>query len=1102
MKKLLIAFLLLPSIAHAQTQHDRIDARGQVKTDKFINRATIIITGATPDVSNGNVFKTNNPGSVTVTNLLGGSDTQVITINCGDANTTFQNNANLVNASGTDFICGVNKTISYMRDAAQGKWVQSGAGSGGGGGGSPGTPNNSVQVNRTGTFTGGSATDDGTTFAINADSQLKGPNPNFDLRAFGGYNGTDVGTTGSITSGTATLTLAAARDFANGQGVVVYKAGAATALTTPGQATVTPINLLNGATTYNYQVIAEDRTGGLTAASTVGTTSTGIASLGPNTITLTNCVITSGIATYTSSGNHNLAVAARLDIEGFTGTFASPCNGVVMVATTPSGTTFTVNKGTGAPNQTVSTGSPTATVFACNKLTYPLASFSGGNTLRYWIYRNSSVVGVAPGVDPFFIDCGRPITGIPAYVPATPPGSTTPGYLATTIVSGAGSTTLTLAANAGTTAASQSVLHDNSPNMKAAVQAAYNAGGGTVYLPNSAAFAFNSAIDFTTVTGAFSSAVRIHFNNSSSINQTWIPHSSMDFDGEPRQGTSFQYVNGALVTGTAHPMFLIPEFSNTVHFNRIFLQSAAQQQTLVLLDSTDGGSSAGNTFDDVALNGLNGDGRPLVTKGGFDFYWKRGVCNSGATSFKVGSCITHTIASGAVALVGQILGRTQLDNVNFAGSSIEYDCRPSLANNISIRDGRYFGSLLESSIGPYIQFTGCGSQRISNMQVKNLNISDNIVACATPIVEATEGNLFDIAFEGMLSFCGAPPLAIVNTGGFSFMQYSGTGGSSNSGNISTVTTLSPEGLGGLLVGRAITPLTVLGAPSLALSAGGSIAVGSFCYQIVAIDIDGIESLPGPCANITTTGGNQTVTVTPPTLPSGSTSYRPYRSQTNIGGSPARANIQAFGSCAFAVIPAGVQFVDSFSFTCGQAAPILSSAGASVLGASGMSTPAFRLMTNGFTTSILGDSTANETATLPHASGTLCLTAACVVNAITINGDGALSANPRSTPPIFFPGALTTTWTAASWTLDKAITVTRVQSAAKVSPSGCGTSAIVRVTDGLTPINLTINSGTNDSGVISQNYAAGATLTVSIQTAAATCTTAPGDLNVSIQSRMQ
>jgi hypothetical protein len=118
------------------------------------------------------------------------------------------------------------------------------------------------------------------------------------------------------------------------------------------------------------------------------------------------------------------------------------------------------------------------------------------------------------------------------------------------------------------------------------------------------------------------------------------------------------------------------------------------------------------------------------------------------------------------------------------------------------------------------------------------------------------------------------------------------------------------------------------------------------------------------------------------------------------------------------------------------------------------------------------------------------------------GSETVSASPRGPFTIFFPGALTSTWTGESWTLDKAITVTRVQAQAKTAPSGCTTNAALRVTDGTTPVNLTIAAAANDSGPITQNYAAGAVLTVSVQTAAAGCTTSPADANAVIQYKMQ
>jgi hypothetical protein len=48
------------------------------------------------------------------------------------------------------------------------------------------------------------------------------------------------------------------------------------------------------------------------------------------------------------------------------------------------------------------------------------------------------------------------------------------------------------------------------------------------------------------------------------------------------------------------------------------------------------------------------------------------------------------------------------------------------------------------------------------------------------------------------------------------------------------------------------------------------------------------------------------------------------------------------------------------------------------------------------------------------------------------GAETASASPRGPFNVFSPGALTSTWTGESWTLDKAITVTRVQAQAKTA----------------------------------------------------------------------
>src|SRR5258707_10483529 len=118
------------------------------------------------------------------------------------------------------------------------------------------------------------------------------------------------------------------------------------------------------------------------------------------------------------------------------------------------------------------------------------------------------------------------------------------------------------------------------------------------------------------------------------------------------------------------------------------------------------------------------------------------------------------------------------------------------------------------------------------------------------------------------------------------------------------------------------------------------------------------------------------------------------------------------------------------------------------------------------------------------------------------GTETFTASPRAEQNIFLPGALTSTWTGSTWTNDKAVTITRVQVQAKSAPACCTTNAVVRLTYGTSPGNVTISAAASDSGAISQSYAAGSSLQVLVQTAAAGCTTSPADANVTVQYRMQ
>lgn len=970
MKKLLALLLcLFPSIVGAQTATGRIAASGQSTFDSIANTQTVTMVGATPSVGLGNVFKTANVGATNVTNFLNAHDSQVIQVNCGDVLTTIVNGATIITSTGSNITCTLNSVYTFIFDAAQGAWVQTKS-VGSGGGSSVGNQFKLQVSNGAGGFAAGATTDNGTTLTVNEDAANCGPNPSFDLSCFGASTSTATATC-SITSGTTTLTCGA-NDFANGNGILVPLAGTTTALTTPTQPIVTPFYILNGVTTYNYQTIAEDRNGSLTAASTVGTTTTGAATLGLNTITLTSCQITSGVVTYTSSGSHNLAAGAQVDVEGFTINILDPCNGVVIIAATPTGTTFTAIKGSGYADETNSAGSPTAKLYACNRISF--ASYSGNNTMRYWHYRNGSVVGVSVGLDPFFIDCGQTVTGIPNYIPASPSGATQPGWLATTVVSGGGTGSMTLALAASATVASQTTLHDNAVNLKAAVQAAYSAGGGTVVIPaNLSGYVFNSAIDFTTgLSSVFTRSVKIHIRGLfNSLSQPWFLRAAMELEGEPFSTSSFVYLNATPISGNAHPMFIISEGQQGIHFSRLLLQVARTQQTGVLLDSGgDGGSTVGNTFDDMYLLGASGLSKPLITKGGFDFFWRRGDCSNGGAGINTNGCVIHTAVSSAVALpsTAQIIGRVQFDLVYFASAGVQYDCRPQPTGNGQIRDGRYNGSLFESAVEPFVWFTACTNQRVSTIKIKDFNLSDSVIGCGTPLIEATDSNVFDVEVEQILTFCGIPStisLPITNTTNVLSTGFVST----SSGNAFNPNSVTPFEFGGLFTGKFFTPLSFTSAPTLALSAGGSVPVGQTFYTVSAVDIDGKESFVGPEANVTTTGGNQTVTITRPALPAGAVGWFAQRHPVGSGG--ARVNVQVVtGNCNNFIPSSTTQFVDTFSFTCGVSNVQISTAGQSVIGVNGLSAPTLRLMNSGFSlaTNFPNPLTANRVLFVPDVTG--------------------------------------------------------------------------------------------------------------------------------------
>ena len=921
-----------------------------------------------------------------------------------------------------------------------------------------------AQTNVTNTFTAAQNFD--------ADVHHKGPNPWFDITRYGGV-ASSQSTTGSITTGTSTLTLAAAQDFANGQGIVVYGAGSATVLGTPGTPVVTPLGaVVNGATTYNYQVACEDYKGGLTAASATGSTTVGPAALGvAPSITISSWSRSGGVTTYTTSTAHNLQVGFPANVSGIAdGSF----DGSFIVASAPTATTFTISQAT-APDVTSTSGTATLQGLAYNQVTWAVPTNFFNNELRCWIYRNGSLAGVMPGVDGYYEDYGVGLaSGQPTYVPTTPPASAQAGYLATTISSGGGTTTLTLAVNAGTTVSSAKVLHDNVPALNAA-QAAAVAGNnsGIVYIPNTGnagAYAINSAwVMPAPPVGAVKYLIAGAFNNSQPI----VVASNSVFEGVPgslpTQSPSFgkgEYamIQGSNSNGVAYPVFFAPVTRSNVVLRRVNVYVLSNQAVGFAADEgTDGSGSTDFVFDNAYFT--MGTGQAVRIQGGFGFYFDRTGFNMQNAAFGTPYAVRFTDANYATN--PQVPGIGYFTDCWFGGAGVLIDNRPrSSPSPIGGNNWQIVKTVYESGRTPIMRVDMSG-QFTGDTYIQNVDVADFAGGSATPMIDTSNsGNLqflkivastavnsnmpFVVGNPSALTLDATPIGTVAGVGSTAYTLLQA--GFYDSHNLTTIYT----------GGNVLAPLSKPAAPTATVAAGGSLAAGhNYFFAIAALDADGAASAnignssPGStvlgspsAAACATSTGNQTCTITW-TAVTGAASYDIW-----IGDGFGPVN----GACG-CFVQHNVGNVTSFNLT---------------------TLPA-------------GASVANFTN-----AGLWKLKPAGQLQLVGEN----ISAAPRAEQNVFLPGVLTSAWTGATWTLDRAVTVTRVEVQAKTAPSGCSTNAVVRLTDGTTPVNVTISAAASSSGAITQNYAAGSAITVAVQTAAAGCATSPADANVVVQYRMQ
>jgi hypothetical protein len=776
--------------------------------------------------------------------------------------------------------------------------------------------------------------------AFDVNLAFKGPNPYVDVTRYGvravAVNSAPVlaGITATISSGTNIATLSSASTFVNGDGVVIYGAGATNTMSTPAVPTVTP-SLAAGATntnvdvaspsgsaTYNYQIVLRDKAGALTAASSVGSSATGQATLGMiqvNVISLTRT--NNSVAVVTASGI-NVAVGATIYLTSSTDASFS---GVYKVATVTNSTNFTylqtVDTREGA---TLSAMGGTVQMYVCNKLTMPAYPANGW---QYYIYGRTggslTLIGVTKPLDTVFEDYGSPFMDgvtLPSYVPNTPPGAATNDYLVTTIVSGAGTTTLTLANNAINSVAGATIKFDNAPGFAAAAAAAGN--GVPLYIPTSTlSYPINSYL-------ALGANITIWQAGSLNLFETLELGSWMlwrgDIGGNSAGNPTFALSQQRSVTiQTANPGIFFTAGGSTRVVGVYF--GVSKQGTGIIMDDLLGTNTGfGQTFEHCYFNvNTSGDGLD---------YMGIGVIIRGDSFNFFSDCtfsVSDVLARGS-SLTPILLLREGLEGISpsslafisdsvFQNRAIVSDVSPGVFANMGI----YMRNIYVSGLhAPLFTFTtGAGVQggvlRINGVEVDttSMGLVVNLTASTGVAVDVFPYTTISVEGAGgvppMVQGNPLPSLTIhPNLGTGKYANFSdGNGYFSNN----FVTVDSTGSIGFAMAAPSL--------PSLALSSGGNISAGTYTYKLTALDANGNESALGLLATVTVPGtcpgsGNCTVTITPPAAPTGSMLYKAYRS--NGGG---------YGQVHVAATAWTSNIVDTFGFVdAGPPTPVALSSG--------------------------------------------------------------------------------------------------------------------------------------------------------------------------------
>jgi hypothetical protein len=138
-------------------------------------------------------------------------------------------------------------------------------------------------------------------------------------------------TTATTVAGSPNVTIGAAKHFVNGNGICIWKAGAATSQSTPAAPTIVCPNMA-GSQTLTYKIVGYDAKGGLTAASAAGTVATAPAVFGPPQVAISSISVTSNVCSVVLAAPLNNTVTAGMTLHVKGVTVKTDLNGAWVIA--------------------------------------------------------------------------------------------------------------------------------------------------------------------------------------------------------------------------------------------------------------------------------------------------------------------------------------------------------------------------------------------------------------------------------------------------------------------------------------------------------------------------------------------------------------------------------------------------------------------------------------------------------------------------------------------------------------------------------------------------------------------------------------------------